>query len=158
MVHPQQGNKLPAPRYETGPHLTSARWYARGNASRATIRLTPANFATPSAVETSPKTAPSESRYRHSMWKYVTPVDDIFSSPLSNRKHKAFSVSRQVVYTIVFGLKRAQSRSYVISPFSRSGVRRSVVEAYLLFMKSTKRLRCLSSAPSRPMSKPNLVP
>ncbi len=131
-------------------------WYSRGNASRVTIRLTPANFPTPSAVETSPKTSPSESRYRHSMWKYVTLFAVVFSSLMSNRKHKGFSMSRQMIYTIVFGLKRIQSRSYVISSFFRSEIRRLIVEAYLLLMKFTSRLRCFSSSASWPTSSLNL--
>ncbi len=131
-------------------------WYSRENASRVTIRLTSANFPTSSAVETSSKTSSSESRYRHFMWKYVTLFAVVFSSPMSNRKHKGFSMSRQVVYTIVFGLKRTQSRSYVISSFFRSGIRRLVVETYLLLMKFISRLRCFSSSASWSTSSLNL--
>ncbi len=131
-------------------------WYSRGNASRMTIRLTSANFPTPSAVETSSKTSPSESRYRHFMWKYVTLFAVVFSSPMSNRKHKGFSMSRQMIYTIVFGLKRTQSRSYVISSFFRSEIRWLIVKTYLLLMKFISRLRCFSSSASWSTSSLNL--
>ncbi len=131
-------------------------WYSRENASRVTIRLTSTNFPTPSAVETSPKTSSSKSRYRHFMWKYVTLFVVVFSSLMSNRKHKGFSMSRQMIYTIVFDLKRTQSRSYVISSFFRSEIRRLIVETYLLLMKFISRLRCFSSSASWSTSSLNL--
>ena len=57
-----------------------------------------------------------------------TKIGSKFSSPKSHLRPLGLLVPGQMAYATVFGLNRAQRRSYVISCFLRSGPRRSVVE------------------------------
>ena len=71
------------------------------------MRLVPINMGTLKLVESSPKITLLESRYLHFVQRHVIPANVALSSLLSNRKHAGLSVSKQLVYIIVFGLKRA---------------------------------------------------
>ncbi len=91
------------------------------------MRFVPQNFGITNSIEALPNVLPSKSKNQQSILKYFFFDLVVFSLAESYITHRGFLVLKQVVYTRVFGLKSIGSRSYVISPCSRSRRRRWVV-------------------------------